>query len=379
MPYPHPTLTELRTQAQQDVLGDPSIAGPFLRVSNTRVIARNNADFTALEYGYLDYIALQCTPFTATDEYLEAWAALKGVFRKPATAAELQAQFPGTVGSGAEIPEGSSVFAADGQEYTVENGAAVDNTTGFARVTIEATTEGAASNQDTGTICALGTAIPGILANGVIVSTVTAGADVESDDDLRSRMLQAYANPPQGGARSDYVTWALEVPGVTRAWCAPNGMGPGTVSVFFMMDEANAADGGFPQGTNGVSQFEPRDAPATGNQLEVADYIFPLRPVTALVYAVAPTPQAVPFTISGVPVAMQPQVTVAIADALLRLATPGGVTLDDNSQGGVVQINDIWAAIEAVPDSGDYIVVAPTVDIVTGPGKLAVLGIITWL
>jgi uncharacterized phage protein gp47/JayE len=379
MPYPHPTLTELRTQAQQDVLGDPSIAGPFLRVSNTRVIARNNADFTALEYGYLDWIALQCTPFTATGEYLEAWAALKGVFRKPPVAAELQAQFPGTVGSGAEIPEGSSVFAADGQEYTVENGAAVDDATGFVTVAIEATTEGAESNQDTGTVCALGTAIPGILANGVIIETLTEGADVESDDDLRSRMLQAYANPPQGGARSDYVTWALQVPGVTRAWCAPNAMGPGTVSVYFMMDETEADNGGFPQGTNGVSQFEPRDVAATGNQLEVADHIFPLRPVTALVYAVAPTPQAIPFTIKGVPVAMQPQVTVAIADALMRLATPGGVTLDDNSLGGVVQINDIWAAIEAVPDSGDYIVVSPAVDIVTGPGALAVLGVITWL
>ena len=54
------------------------------------------------------------------------------------------------------------------------------------------------------------------------------------------------------------------------------------------------------------------------------------------------------------------------------------MTLDDNSIGGTIQINDIWAAIEAVPNSGDYIVVAPTVDIVTGAGALATLGVITW-
>ena len=173
------------------------LPGRSCAVSNTLESSRATiTDFTALEYGYLDYIALQCTPFTATDEYLEAWAALKGVFRKPPVAAELQAQFPGTIGSGAAIPGGSSVFAADGQEYTVENGAAVD-ASGFCTVTIEATTEGAQSNQDTGTICGLGSAIPGIIANGVIIETVTEGADVETDDDLRTRMPQAYANPPQ--------------------------------------------------------------------------------------------------------------------------------------------------------------------------------------
>ena len=69
-----------------------------------------------------------------------------------------------------------------------------------------------------------------------------------------------------------------------------------------MMDEANAGNGGFPDGTNGVSQYEPRDVAASGNQLEVADYIYPVQPVTAVVHAVAPTPQPIP-TIKGVPVA----------------------------------------------------------------------------
>jgi uncharacterized phage protein gp47/JayE len=46
------------------------------------------------------------------------------------------------------------------------------------------------------------------------------------------------------------------VPGVTRAWCAPNGFGSGTVVVYTMWDSAEAAHNGFPQGTDGVSQNE---------------------------------------------------------------------------------------------------------------------------
>lgn len=41
-----------------------------------------------LHYGYLDYMALQSNPFTATDESLAGWMALKRVYRKPASAAK---------------------------------------------------------------------------------------------------------------------------------------------------------------------------------------------------------------------------------------------------------------------------------------------------
>ena len=117
-------------------------------------------------------------------------------------------------------------------------------------------------------------------------------------------MLESYGAPPHGGNSSDYVTWALEVPGVTRAWVPPVPLIPGAVTVFFMMDVSEAAHGGFPQGTNGVASLETRDIAATGDQLAVANSIYPLRPVTPIVYAVAPT--AAPsyttwFCATGVP------------------------------------------------------------------------------
>ena len=53
------------------------------------------------------------------------------------------------------------------------------------------------------------------------VNGIGGGADVESDEDLRARVLFRKRNPPHSGSKSDYIAWALEVPGVTRAFVSP--------------------------------------------------------------------------------------------------------------------------------------------------------------
>jgi uncharacterized phage protein gp47/JayE len=377
MPFARPTLTTLRGQAQQDVLSDPAVGSALLRFANTRVLAKLNADFAHMNYGFLDYIAKQAVPFTTTDEFLEAWAGLKGITRKAASAAVLSATFTGT--NGVVLPVASLVIAADGTEFTTQADQTVSG--GSVTVSIAATSSylGTVGNLDVGTAVALGSAIPGIQSNGTVAAEVTAGADTETDDDLRTRMLEAYANPPQGGDAQDYVTWALQVAGVTRAWPMPNALGAGTVSVYFMMDEAESIHGGFPQGTNGVATSETRGSPtAVGDQLLVANYIYPLRPVTAVVYAIAPTASPVAFTIKGVASGLQAAVGAAIDDVFLQEGTPGGVTLPDGTTGGTVDLKEIWAAIDAVAGIGDYDVVSPTADIVMATGNLPTRGVITW-
>ena len=91
-----------------------------------------------------------------------------------------------------------------------------------------ATVAGAFTNCDPGTPISLAQPIAGINSGGLTVGFATGGADDETVDELRNRMLAKYRAPPQGGAASDYVLWALEVPGVTRAWCLPLGTGAGT-------------------------------------------------------------------------------------------------------------------------------------------------------
>jgi uncharacterized phage protein gp47/JayE len=370
MPYPRPTLTDLRNQVAQDITAALPGADALLRFSNLKITGDAQAFLAHLHYGYLDWIARQAVPFTATDEFLEGWAALKGVFRVPATSAAGGVTFTGATGS--IIPAGAALVRGDGATFTVQTGATIGSG-GTAAVTAIANADptglaGAFGNTAAGAVMTLGQAIAGVQSNGVVSTAFVGGADIETDDSLRSRMLAAYQSPPEGGDQGDYVNWARSVSGITRAWCKPNGFGAGTVVVYIMLDASRAAFNGFPQGSGGVAAGESRAATATGDQLTVANYILPIQPVTALVYVIAPTANPVAFTIKGIPSAAQSLIAAAI----------NGVFLRDGSPGGAVPVAHIWSAIAAVSGVDDFIIVSPAADIANPAGALPTVGAITY-
>ena len=187
-------------------------------------------------------------------------------------------------------------------------------------------------------------------------------------------MLAKYRAPPQGGAANDYVEWALQVPGCTRAWCIPMGNGVGTVSVYPMFDQTEAEHGGFPQGTNGVSQHEPRPASgvATGDQGLVADHIYPLQPVTAMVFVVAPVPYAINVTLED----LEPN-TLDVRDAITAAITD--MLLIQGSPGGTIYPSDLYEAILATPSIIHFTMTVPTLPIEAPAGALPVMGQLTVL
>ena len=370
MPFARPTLTELKAQVAADVQASLSGVSALLRNAVLRVVTVVQAGLAYLHYGYLDWIAKQAVPWTATDEYLVGWGALKNVYQKPATAASGTATFNGTPGT--PIPALATVVRGDGRTYTVQAGASVGGT-GVATVSLLDTAAGAAGNCDAGTVLSLGVSIAGIQSTGAASTAFTGGADVESTDAFQARVIAAYQQSPQGGDQDDYVTWATAVSGVTRAWCAPNAFGAGTVVVYFMMDNSEAAHAGFPQGTNGVSSSETRTATvATGDQLIVANTIFADQPVTALVYACAPVANAVNFTISGLSsasAATQSAVEAAISDVFFREGVPGGV----------VDLSDINSGIAAVSGTAGFVVTSPVGNISSSAGYLPTLGTVAFI
>lgn len=361
MPFSRPTLSDLRAQVAQDVTTAVGAGTDLLRRAVLRVVGDAQAGLAHLHYGYLDWIARQSVPFTAEDEALEGWGALKGVTRKAATQASGTATFAGT--PGAIIPAGHPVSRYDGAAYTTGDAAAV-GLGGTVTVTLTAAEAGAVGNAEAGAAMVLGIAVAGVQSSG-IAGALTGGTDAETDNDLRTRMLAAYATTPMGGAQADYVAWALEVPGVTRAWCLPNGVGVGTVIVYVMLDDAHP--GGFPVGTDGVAAAETRGTAATGDQLAVANHLWPLAPVTALVTVVAPVAQPVAFTIAGVPVGMRSAVSTALADQLRQ----------DGSPGGTVRISALWAAVRSLGLTS-FDINIPSDDITATAGHLPTLGVVTW-
>ncbi|MFM0435894.1 baseplate J/gp47 family protein [Paraburkholderia strydomiana] len=381
MPFQRKTLSTLLSEVAADISSALQGADALLRFAVLKIIGKVQAGLCNLQFGYLDWIARMAVPFTAEDEYLEGWAALKGVYRKAATQAQLTAQFPGTVGK--VLSAGTAVARGDGVTYTTSTTGTVDGT-GNVSVTILADVAGSAGNADAGTGVSLSVAVDGIQQGGTITATVASGADIEINDDLRARMLDAYQTTPQGGDIEDYVQWAEDVPGVTRAWCAPNGFGAGTVVVYTMWDSAEAAHNGFPQGTDGVSQNDkgpggtPRGVVATGDQLVVADSIVAKQPVTALVYSCAPIANSLTITLSGLTsatTATRAAIASAIADVLFRNGDP---------RAGTINRDDISAAIRSVSGTSGFLItliqgvvgVTTTTyagNITSGFGKLPVL------
>jgi uncharacterized phage protein gp47/JayE len=379
MPYARPKLSDLKTQVAQDIAAGLVGSDPLLRFSNLNITGTAQANLANLHFGYLDWIALQAVPFTSSGEFLRGWAALKNVFQEPAIQAGSvtpgQVTFTGVAGT--DVPLGTPLVRGDGVGYTTTADAVVVGTTVVVSAIANADPTGqtgAFGNCPTGTVITLGTAIPGIQSNGTVTTAFQNGADIETDDSLMSRMLLAYQNTPQGGATNDYVEWALAVNGVTRAWCNGNGFGAGTVVVYVMLDSTESAHNGFPQGVSGVATAETRGTPtATGDQLAVANYIYPLQPVTALVYVYAPTAAAQNFTISGISTAStatKAAIAAAIAGVFVQYGTP---------LGGTVSLSLIESAIAAISGTTGFVITVPAGNITTTIGFLPTVGTISYI
>ncbi|REF28613.1 putative phage protein gp47/JayE [Xenorhabdus cabanillasii] len=374
MPFKRKTLTELRAQNRRYLQSELQQTGPLLRFSNMGVLADMDAGMAHLHYGYLDYIARQTTPFTATDEWLSGWAALKKIFRKPATGAHCtQYQFTGV--AGAIIPAGTRLNRGDGYQYQTLTETHINTDgRGDARLTArlpEATEDdsggGAAGNAPSGTVLTLDQSLAGVDVEGTAIAPITGGADIENEADFRSRMLLAYQGTPQGGASDDYKQWALSVPGITRVWVRPRAAGAGTVGVYIMCD--NNAQDGFPVGADGVSSHEPYAVHAAGDQLRVANTLYTLQPVTALVWVLSPIKYRLDFTLHGlshISTDVTARINEAIDNVLFENGNPDG--------SGRILISALQYTIADVPGTAGFVITSPTDNITLPVGHLPVRG-----
>ncbi|PTA91319.1 phage baseplate protein [Kosakonia sp. H7A] len=380
MPFKRATLSELRDQNRAFMQSELEAVGQLLRFSNLKVLADMDAGMAHLHYAYLDYIAKQSTPFNATDENLAGWMAMKSVYRKPASAAQSpSAQAKGT--AGATLSAGTVLNRSDGYQYTTDTELIIASTGyGTASVTAvlpdisdDVTGGGASGNADAGTILTLDSNAPGIENQVTLLVAATGGADIEDEEDFRSRGLLAFQNPPQGGSDADYKSWALAVSGVTRAWVKRRLNGAGTVGVYIMCD--NNSNGGFPVGTDGVSQLEDWGAvKATGDQLAVADYIYPRQTDTAIVFVCSPIQKTINLVIAGLNDADSTTVAAiktALTDLFFDAAQPDGT--------GIVYLSDINLAIGSVSGTTGYILNSPSANITFNVGEIPVLGTVSFV
>lgn len=382
MPYKRPTLTELRARNQSVITTGLERIGALLRFSNMRVIGDVSAGMSYLHYGYLDWMAKQTNPSTATDEYLAMWGALVSVYKKAATAA-IGKSVPIKGTAGVSVSAGTVLNRGDGYQYTLNTDVTMgEDGTGAGVITAvlpdaitDSTGGGAKGNADAGTSLAFDVAIPGINNSVTLTSAITGGTDIEDEEDFRARVLEAFQEKPQGGSDSDYKQWALAVPGVTRAWVVRRLMGAGTVGIYIMLDgDGDTNDSGFPTGKDGVSASEIQypGGVASGDQLTVADAIYPLQPATAVAYICSPVKTVIPFTIAGLSGAsntLKQSINTAIDSVFFKSGKPGGT----------IVLSDIQGAISGIAGTSGFIINSPATNIVMATGGMPVRGEMTYL
>lgn len=354
MPFERPTLTDLIDRVSTDIASRlPGMSRTLLRRSLAGILARAEAGAVHSLYGYLEFISRQALPDTAEEEYLLRWARIwlpKG--RKAATYAkgENAVQVRGLLGSRIEV--GTIFVRTDGLQYTATSEVVIGGTT--ALVSVEALTPGASSNTAPGVSLSLLQPVTGVEAAAVVVSPgIIGGVDQESIEQLRIRVINRIQQPPQGGSKSDYETWALEVPGVTRAWVYPLQMGAGTVTVVIADDVGSTAP-------------VPDAAIVSAAQA----YINDKRPVTATVYVVAASVMPINMSIKLSPnnSSTQTAARAEIEDLFLRDAEPGGTML----------ISKMREAVSVASRVEDSEITTPTANVVAGTNQIPVVGTITW-
>lgn len=345
MPFETPSLPVLISRTQSD------LASEALRRSDAQVLARTLSGTAYGLYGYLDWIAEQILPDTADEETLERIAALR--LNQPRNAAQpAEGSVSFSAAAGAVLDVDVVLQAGDGRMYRVTAG--VTTIAGINTTTIAAVAAGALGNADAGLQLTLVQPVSGVTnAFTVVAPGLSGGIEKESIESLRARVIRSYRVIPHGGSADDYETWALEFPGVTRAWCRGNYLGPGTVGLFVMRDN------------------DPVPVPNPAQLQEIKDYIEPLRPVTAELYVLAPTLKPVLYSIHSVPdtTAVRAAITASLRDLHEREAGLGDKLL----------ISHIREAISSAAGETDHSLTIPSADVIAAANELLTFGGITWL
>ena len=348
MTFSRPSLTALIDRAEADFAARLVGADARLRRSVLAVLARMHAGGMDGLYGHLTFLSRQLMPDTAEAEYLDRWSAIWGVTRKAAAAATGVVTVTGV--TGAIVPAGSILARLDGAQFATATRTMLG--VAGAAVAVTATTAGAAGVTAVGAELTFVSPVSGVNAVAIAAAGLGSGVDEEADSALLARLLMRIRTPPQGGARSDFVAWALDYGPATRAWCYSDWMGPGTVGVTFVCE--------------GRADIIPVQADLDA----MASLLEPLRPVTAKPVVFAPTPLPVGMLIGATPDSADVRAAILeeLADLFRREAEPGGT----------IYWSRMHEAISLAAGEFDHRLYAPAANIVAPAGSLPMLGEVRW-
>lgn len=362
MSFERPTLTQLVDRISSDFKTRITGASTLVRRATLKAIARTLAGAFHLMYGFVNYISEQLFAASADQTYLDLIASEYGIIRIAATKATGSGSVTGT--NALIVTEDSVLQSADGYRYLVTADATIAG--GTATVAFEAEEAGADSNDDPSVALTFVSPIAGISSTlAVDAIGISGGADEETDDAMRERVLARKRNPPHGGAEQDYVNWAKEVAGVTRAWVFSEYAGAGTVGLAFVRDEDAATI--LPDASERLAVYNyilEHEDPGTGLTVGI--------PVTAEpgFEIIVMSGLTIDFQIDIYPniSAIQAAVQSELEDLIER----------DGGPGETIYISQIRQAISSALDEDYHRLDSPVADVTASTSQVQVMGTITW-
>jgi len=304
--------------------------------------------FDAL-FKYIDRKSRAWWPDICDEEDLPDHGARWGKPRLPAAPATGTVQFTGL--EGAAIPQGTVVQRSDGTQYATTAPGVI--AAGVANIAVAAVLPAQLGNAVIATSLTLTSPVPNVNAVATAFTALSGGADIENPERWRNRIMARIRRPPQGGADYDFEGWALEVPGVTRAWVYPKEQGPATVVVRFVRDD------------------DASIIPDAGEVAAVQAYIEARCSVIVDLIVVAPIATPQDYTIQAIPNtdAVKAAIQAELAALYLRQAKPGGTML----------ISQEREAVSISAGETDHVMTVPSANQTHTTGLLPTLGAFTWL
>lgn len=359
MPFQVPTIKELATRTVAAFRANLKGSDAALWPNNVAVSAKAMAGAVWEAFAFLEYISRQHVKHLAEGQWLERHAYDYGITRLPASYAEGYVVISGD--NSVPVPAGIVLQRADGVQYELTSGGTTSGS-GTVTLPVRALEPGRIGNAlaDVGLVM---TAPVDRLSSDAVVAAagIGLGADVESDESLRARLLHRLRMPPHGGAAHDYVAWARSINGVTRVYVDPVSVANEreSIGLWFLMDDLYA---------NGI--------PQSADVAAVTAYIETVRPAGAIVAVAAPTAVAVNITISNLAddtTATRDAVLAELKDLFRREARVS--TLSDPY---TLYRSLISEAISAATGEHHHTLTAPADDTDFDEGEIPVLGTITY-
>lgn len=316
-------------------------------------------------YGHQEQIARQLFPQSCDEDVL------LNVFlpmylpdgRKPPTAAGGLVRLAGS--AGATVDAGALLDRGDGVLFAVLDGLTLPDS-GQASVWVLCTQPGLQGNSAAGTSLQLVNPLPGIHGEAqVLADGLRGGNDLESLDALRQRIVALRRNGGQVGRSRDWVQWACELPGVTRAWAAPQLLGAGSMVLYFMRD----GDGDpFPDRQAELAMQAHLEA--TGTPMgEIFAFSPRRRPVDVVLRLTPDTPATRRSVLAALQHVLAAEASPVLCDGADTLLPVRGSTL---------LRSHLSEAISTAPGEWDHQLLEPAQDVQCAVGELAVLGSVTW-